>query len=120
MMVNEDCEKMTAGDLLKQVRQRSGKTQKEIAKEMGLSNGAVSQWEMNDRNVPFSRIHEVAMAYGMTDEEECELIGLRDNPNTDFRPSSEYRVFYELIMLPQKTRERVIRAVRAYESASEE
>ena len=83
-MSKESLEKMTAGEFLRHARQRSGKAQKEIAKELGLSHGAVSQWEMNDRKVPRERIHEVARSYGMTEAEEHELTELRSNPEIHF------------------------------------
>ena len=122
MMANEDREKMTFGEFLRQARQRSGKTQKEIAKELRLTGTTVSRWETNNYNVPHARIHEVALSYGMTDEEEHELVELRNNLKTVYQspPKSEYRIFYDLIMLPKETRERIIKAVRAYKSASEE
>ncbi|KKQ23374.1 MAG: hypothetical protein A3G45_03235 [Candidatus Staskawiczbacteria bacterium RIFCSPLOWO2_12_FULL_37_15] len=132
-MSDKEAERMTAGEFLKQARQKANKTQKQIAEVLGLSACTVSQWELNYRNVPWEKIHEVACAYGLNETEEAELIKLRvsreeaeliklrvSRRNEVEQTPSEFRVFYGLITLPKKARERVVRAMRAYETALEE
>ena len=120
-MSDKEAERMTAGEFLKQARQKANKTQKQIAEVLGLSACTVSQWELNYRNVPWEKIHEVACAYGLNETEEAELIKLRVSRRNEVEQTpSEFRVFYGLITLPKKARERVVRAMRAYETALEE
>jgi len=113
---------ITAGELLQVVRKRNGKSQRQVSVAPGMTTSSISRWESGKQNIPGCRAHEIAQAYGMNEEEERQLISLCGG----VRPSSkqinepEYRVFYALILLPKEARDRVIKAARAYESASEE
>lgn len=107
-------------DFLGRIRKRSDKTQKQIAAELEVNTSTICRWEKGDCNISRSRINAVAQSYGMTEEEKKHFMGLPFASEERVSTPQECRVFYELMMLPQEARKRVIKAMKAYESISEE
>lgn len=59
---------------LKEVRQKLGKTQADVAKELGIKRGLyVSQMESGIRAIPNLRIESFAKAYGLSVEQLSKL-----------------------------------------------
>lgn len=52
-----------------QARKQAGKTQAETAKHLGVTTGAVSQWEKGMTKPSVSRLASLAAYYGCTIEE---------------------------------------------------
>jgi transcriptional regulator with XRE-family HTH domain len=64
------------GEKLKKLREASGKTQPELAKEIGVANSSISFWE-NEVNEPKAEfIYRLAKFFGVTSD---YLLGLEDD-----------------------------------------
>jgi transcriptional regulator with XRE-family HTH domain len=50
-------------------RKRAGKTQKDVAEALGVSQSAVSQWESGEVQIPLSRLSELARWLQVSPEE---------------------------------------------------
>ena len=56
----------TFGEKIKELRKKRGLTQPELAKELGVSNGMISNWE-NDVNEPgLSHIKNIAIFFDVS------------------------------------------------------
>jgi len=108
---------LTIGKFLQDMRKRSGKNQRQVSRELAMTPGNICRWEKDRQKIPVDKVHEVAQVYGMSEDEEHQLVSFSGEamvlPNEAL---SEYKLFYALIMLPKGVRDRVIRAVRAYDS----
>lgn len=56
---------MTVGDRLKRAREKLGKTQTDIANELGRTQPTVHAWESGDASPRAKDIRAVAKAYGL-------------------------------------------------------
>ena len=56
---------MTFGEYLKKERLRQGKTRKEIAKAVGVTERTVQYWENDQRNLTLNNAAKLAVALGM-------------------------------------------------------
>ena len=56
---------MTFGEYLKKERLRQGKTRKEIAKAVGVTERTVQYWESDQRNLTLNNAAKLAVALGM-------------------------------------------------------
>ena len=54
---------------IKQVRERLGMTQEQLANMLGVTQGAVSQWEMGATRPAFDSLIKLAKALGVTVDE---------------------------------------------------
>ena len=54
---------------IKQARERLGMTQEQLAKALGVTQGAVSQWEMGITHPGFESLRKLAAALGVTVDE---------------------------------------------------
>lgn len=52
-----------------EARKQAGKTQEETAKHLGITTGAVSQWETGTTKPSIARLASLAAYYGCTIEE---------------------------------------------------
>jgi transcriptional regulator with XRE-family HTH domain len=59
---------MTVPERLKRARKKLGKSQQQIANEVGCTQPLVSQWENGDGLPPTERVRAVAAAYGLRPE----------------------------------------------------
>lgn len=73
------------GDQIKKLRNNNNMKQKDLAKELGVSTGAVGLWELNKR-VPdhtvllkLSKVFNVTVDYLLNENEENEIIILGKN-----------------------------------------
>ncbi len=73
------------GDQIKKLRNSNNMKQKDLAKELGVSTGAVGLWELNKR-VPdhivllkLSKVFNVTVDYLLNENEENEIIILGKN-----------------------------------------
>lgn len=55
--------------MVKEARERLGITQEELAEKIGVSYGAISQWERNAKPIPRKRQEQLAAVFGMTPAE---------------------------------------------------
>src|SRR5947207_164434 len=107
------------GSLLSRARKRSKKTQREIAEALGMSVQAISQWELGQRNIPGAKLEEITKLYGLTEGEKDLVSSSEKCMGREDHCLSEYQIFYGLLMLPEDARDRVIRAMKAYESVKD-
>lgn len=56
---------MTFGEYLKKERLRQGKTRKEIAEAVGVTERTVQYWENDQRNLTLNNAARLAVALGM-------------------------------------------------------
>lgn len=56
---------MTTGELIKQARQNSNMTQKELAEKVGVSYQMIQAWENNRRNPKTETLKKIAAALGV-------------------------------------------------------
>lgn len=56
---------MTFGEYLKKERLRQGKTRKEIAEAVGVTERTVQYWENDQRNLTLNNAAKLAVALGM-------------------------------------------------------
>lgn len=56
---------MTFGEYLKKERLQQGKTRKEIAKAVGVTERTVQYWENDQRNLTLNNAAKLAVALGM-------------------------------------------------------
>lgn len=56
---------MTFGEYLKKERLRQGKTRKEIAKAVGVTERTVQYWENDQRNLTLNNAAKLAVALGI-------------------------------------------------------
>ncbi len=56
---------MILGEYLKEERLRQGKTRKEIAKAVGVTERTVQYWENDQRNLTLNNAAKLAVALGM-------------------------------------------------------
>lgn len=56
---------MTFGEYLKEERLKQGKTRKEIAKAVGVTERTVQYWENDQRNLTLNNAAKLAVALGM-------------------------------------------------------
>lgn len=54
---------------LKELRARKNKTQKEVAKDLGISYQTYNAWEQDLSNVGISKVYALAKYYGVAIEE---------------------------------------------------
>lgn len=67
---------MTVGDRIKDLRERLGMSQGDLAKKMGISRQAVSKAENHGDNITTPKVSKYAKALGCT---EAYLMGWEDN-----------------------------------------
>ncbi|GGE04367.1 hypothetical protein GCM10011571_01690 [Marinithermofilum abyssi] len=63
---------------LSQLRKRSNLTQEQLAKELGISRGSLSMYEIGKREPDFLTLQKVAHFFSVTSD---FLIGLSDDPH---------------------------------------
>lgn len=114
--------KSNVGELLKAIRVRNRKSRAQIAKEVGVSTQCVDFWESGQNRVSLRLVDKTAKAYGMADEEkkqlEASLIEKCSNgkqTESDSQPLTESQIFSGWIALPVDSRQRILRAMNAYE-----
>lgn len=80
---------VNVGMVLRVIRTRRGLTQADLARQVGVSQAAVSQWEMGDGTPAAETLHEICFTLGATAEETIALTsasegghhpGLPDDP----------------------------------------
>lgn len=64
-------------DLLVDAREKSGKSQTDIADEFGITQAAISKWESGAATPHPSQWNIVADAYGLSFSKVCELFGAK-------------------------------------------
>ena len=65
MPPGEGVSRMTFGEYLKKERLRQGKTRKEIAEAVGVTERTVQYWENDQRNLTLNNAAKLAVALGM-------------------------------------------------------
>lgn len=55
----------TPGEVLRLARERSGRSQQEVADALGVSQPTVHSWESDEKRPRADRLAEVAAAYGV-------------------------------------------------------
>ena len=79
-----DLGKETLGQRIARLRKEKGKTQVELAKKMGLTQGLISDYEL-DKLRPY---HEMIARFAVAlDVSTDELLGLKRSKKTDSQPS---------------------------------
>lgn len=68
---------------IKQARLRTGKTQLEVAKDIGISNGALSNYETGYREPDLDTLCQLAKYYGVSVDELLGMDGLVHEPVYD-------------------------------------
>lgn len=64
---------LTAGDLLRAMRGRSGWTQEQVAERLGVSGAAVARWELGERLPDAQQMQALCYALGAREEEIIAL-----------------------------------------------
>lgn len=57
---------MTMAEKLKMLRSKSGYTQEEIAKKIGVGSSTVCMWELGQRQPNVKKLKKMALLYGVT------------------------------------------------------
>ena len=65
MPPGEGVRRMTFGEYLKKERLRQGKTRKEIAEAVGVTERTVQYWENDQRNLTLNNAAKLAVALGI-------------------------------------------------------
>lgn len=60
-----DTKHMELKDIIRQERMRRGWSQRVLAKALGVSGGAVAQWELGDSGVSFARLIDICNVFGL-------------------------------------------------------
>lgn len=65
------------GNILKQLREKSGKTQKQVAEELGYHTTTYARWEQDLHNMKFIDVINIAKYYNVSID---YIAGFTDNP----------------------------------------
>lgn len=65
------------GNILKQLREKSGKTQKQVAEELGYHTTTYARWEQELHNMKFIDVMNIAKYYNISLD---YIAGFTDNP----------------------------------------
>lgn len=86
--------KATLGDRLKSAREQARLTQIDVAKKLGVTNGAISGYERNYRDPDTETLRKLADLYGVTTN---WVLGQEEKESAYALPESEYdRVISEV------------------------
>ncbi len=108
-------ERSPVGKFLRGVRDKKREIQQEVAERMGVTKSQISHLETSTRNVSNINLEKVTKGYQLNNSEEeqlKDLIGLKSN----FNKLQGIDVFYQLLQLPLEVRQRIAKAVIAYDS----
>ncbi|MGL5436628.1 MAG: helix-turn-helix domain-containing protein [Lachnospiraceae bacterium] len=100
---------MDLGNTLASLRTLSGETQREFAKKIGVSNGAVAMWETNKRQPDIDMLKQLATYYDVSVD---FLIGTEKSGGNDY---SNFQLFDDCFDFKER-----IRKLMAEQSMSEE
>jgi transcriptional regulator with XRE-family HTH domain len=67
------------GERLKELREKAGLTQTELAEKVGVKRDAVARWEAGAREPGWSNVVALAEALGVTCQAFNESVGIPDN-----------------------------------------
>lgn len=75
---------------LKKIRLNTNYTQRDVAEKLGVTQGAVSQWELNSCKPDYKYLPDLAKIYECTLEDIIKAINQQDTP-----PQSRHRAVGE-------------------------
>ncbi len=115
----------STGRFLKSVREENGETMKVVAARISSASSLCTQYEAGHRKFSEKIQKKIVKAYRLTEAQKQKLSELVDSVSKETKNSvkamsqTEFEVFYTMMMFPKEIRDRIIKAIRAYESNEE-
>lgn len=80
--------------MLRYYRQQKGMKMKQLAKEMGKTESAISRWESGDNSPKMGEIQKIADVLGVT---KSQLLGIEDSSKDEYIYEELRRIWFEFI-----------------------
>ncbi|OGZ67526.1 MAG: hypothetical protein A3C58_02120 [Candidatus Staskawiczbacteria bacterium RIFCSPHIGHO2_02_FULL_34_10] len=114
----------TAGEFLRNIRNKKAESQAKIARRAGLTNAAINKIEGGSLKVSIKSIDRISTGYQLTNEEREQLIVLcgfsEEDLLGDFYKKetkiSDERLIFELLLRPKKIQNRIFKVIDLWNS----